>query len=328
MRFMHPLYFLLFLALAFLAYLEFRKKRSAVRFSDLSFLKRNIGMISRSRVASYMVFSITVLVLALIVIGLARPQKGRIYEEVEKRGVDIVLCVDISSSMQAEDFTPKNRLFVAKERAKEFISKRKGDRIGLVIFSAGALTQCPLTFDHKILEELLDYVDTGIIEDGTAIGMGLATAASRFRESKAKEKLIVLLTDGVNNAGEIDPLSAARLAQSCGIKVYCIGVGSKGPVPYPVDNPIFGRRYVQVEIDLDMEILNEIATTTGGRAFLATDEQSLKTIYEEIDKLEPTTFKVTQHTVYAEKAGGLLLGASLIFILVLVVASTFLRSIP
>jgi Ca-activated chloride channel family protein len=278
--------------------------------------------------ASHVAFVVTLSVLALVIIGLARPQKGRIYEEVEKRGVDIILCVDISSSMQAEDFTPKNRLFVAKEKAKEFISKRKGDRIGLVVFSAGALTQCPLTFDHSILEELLDHVDTGIIEDGTAIGLGLATAVSRFRESKAKEKLIVLLTDGVNNAGEIDPISAARLAQSLGIKVYCIGVGSKGPVPYPVDSPIFGRRYAQVEIDLDMEILNGIAATTDGRAFLATDEQSLETIYEEIDKLEPTTFKVAQHTVYAEKAGSLLLGASLLFILGLVISSTFLRSIP
>lgn len=328
MRFMHPLYFFLFLTLALLVYLELRRKHPAVRFSDLSFLKSNVGMISRSKMVSYVSFVLALLVLTLVIIGLARPQKGRIYEEIEKRGVDIMLCLDISSSMQAEDFTPKNRLFVAKEKAREFIAKRKGDQIGLVVFSAGALTQCPLTFDHKILEELLDYVNTGIIEDGTAIGMGLATAVSRFQESKAKEKLIVLLTDGVNNAGEIDPISAARLARSLEIKVYCIGVGSKGPVPYPVDDPIFGRRYVQVEIDLDMEILNEIAATTQGRAFLATDEQSLKMIYEEIDKLEPTTFKVAQHTVYAEKAGSVLLGASIIFIFTLIVSSTLLRSIP
>ncbi len=328
MRFMHPAYLSFSLILAFLVFLEFRRRRPAMRFSDLSFFRRRTTAMGRSRIVGRITFGLTLLVLGLVIVGLARPQKGRVYEEVERRGVDIILCLDISSSMQAEDFAPKNRLFVAKEKAKEFISKRKGDRIGLVVFSGGALTQCPLTFDHSILEELLDYVDTGIIEDGTAIGMGLATAVSRFKESKAKEKLIVLLTDGVNNAGEIDPISAARLAQALGVKVYCIGVGRKGPVRYPVDDPRLGRRYVQVEIDLDMEILNEIAATTDGRAFKATDEQSLKTIYEEIDRLEPTTFKVSQHTVYAEKSGRFLLGASLIFLFTLLVSATFLRSTP
>jgi Ca-activated chloride channel family protein len=327
MRFMHPFYLSFFLILALLAYLELRRKRPAMRFPDLSFFRKRSGLMGRSRIAGRLTFGLTLLVLTLVIVSLARPQKGRVHEEVERRGVDIMLCLDISSSMQAEDFAPKNRLFVAKERAKEFISGRKGDRIGLVIFSAGALTQCPLTFDHGILEELLDYVDTGIIEDGTAIGMGLATAVSRFKESKAKEKLIVLLTDGVNNAGEIDPISAARLAQALGVKVYCIGVGSEGAVPYPVDN-LLGRRYVQVEIDLDMEILKEIAEATGGEAFRATDEQSLRTIYEEIDKLEPTTFTVSQHTVYAEKAGRFLLSASLLFIFTLIASSTLLRSIP
>jgi Ca-activated chloride channel family protein len=325
---MHPFYLILFVGLGLLVYLEFRRRRPAMRFPDLSFFRSRTSGMNRSRIVGRITFALTLLVLALVIVGLARPQKGRIYEEIERRGVDIILCLDISSSMLAEDFAPRNRLFVAKERAKEFIKKRKGDRIGLVIFSGGALTQCPLTFDHKILQELLDYVNTGVIEDGTAIGMGLATAVSRFQESKAKEKLIVLLTDGVNNAGEIDPVSAANLAQVLGVKVYCIGVGSTGLVRYPVGDPRSPVRYVQVEIDLDMEILNEIASTTDGRAFRATDEQSLRTIYEEIDRLEPTTFKVSQHTVYAEKSGRFLLGASLVYIFVLIASVTILRSRP
>ena len=296
-----------------------------MRFSDLTFFKK-AGYLRKYK--GYLPLILNLSVLCFIILALARPQQGRIYEEVESRGVDIILCLDISTSMLAEDFTPKNRLYVAKEQAKKFIEKRRGDRIGLVVFAADALTQCPLTLDHKIVEGLIDYVHPGIVSDGTAIGMGLATAVARLKDSQAKNKLIILLTDGRNNAGEIDPLSAAKLAQALDIKVYCIGVGSKGPVPYPVDDPVFGRRYVQARFDLDMDILNKIAETTQGHAFLATDARALSTIYDEIDKLEPTTFKVSRHTLYSEKAGLFMLPATVIMIINLFLGMTFLRRLP
>jgi Ca-activated chloride channel family protein len=325
MRFAQPLYLLLLLAIAALVYAELRKRGSAIRFSDVSYFK-SVG--KRSRIYRYIPFSISIIALVLIVFALARPQKGRVYEEIETRGVDIMLCLDVSTSMRAEDFQPKNRLHVAKERAKEFIERRKGDRIGLVIFAADALTQCPLTLDHQILKDLLDYVDFGILEDGTAIGSGLATAVNRIKDSRAKEKTIVLLTDGANNRGEIDPVSAAKIAQTYGIKVYCIGVGKEGLVPYPIDHPVFGRRYTQVEIEFDMGTLNQIAATTNGQAFLASDAEALRTIYEEIDKMEPTSFKTTKHTVYSEKVGNLLLPATLLVLLSLISGIVFLRRLP
>ncbi len=324
MRFATPLYFVLFILLAGLLYWEFRKRTGTLKFSNIDFFrKHNTGKI-------YYIVSmlLNALMLTLIIISLARPQQGRVYEETETRGVDIMLCLDISGSMQAEDFSPKNRLFVAKERAKEFIAKRSGDRIGLVIFAGAALTQCPLTTDHKILQELLDRIDFGIIQDGTAIGMGLAAGVSRLKDSKAKEKLVILLTDGLNNAGEVDPITAAKLAQVHNIKVYCICVGSKGPVPIPVNHPVYGRIYVREELDFDMKTLEQISTLTQGKAFLATDAQALKTIYDEIDKMEPTTFKVSKYTVYAEKAHVFMLPAMIIALVTLLLSMTFLRRLP
>jgi Ca-activated chloride channel family protein len=230
--------------------------------------------------------------------------------------------------MQAEDFSPRNRLNVAKERAKEFIDKRKGDRIGLVIFSAASLTQCPLTMDRQIINGLIDRLDFGMLEDGTAVGLGLASAVARLKDSKAKDRVIVLLTDGVNNTGDIDPITAAQTAASFGIKVYTIGVGSKGLVPYPVNDPMFGRRYVQVQIALDTETLQKIADMTGGKSFLATDAQALKLIYDEIDLMEPTTFKVKQYTVYNELAGLWLLLSVLALGAGAALATTVFRRLP
>lgn len=325
MRFAHPLYFLLLLLLIPLVYFELKKRRAAVRFSDLSFF-RKAG--SRGQVLRYVPFSLSAIALLLITFALARPQQGRVFEEIETKGVDIVLCMDISTSMRAEDFTPNNRLYVAKQRAKDFVRKRQGDRIGLVVFAADALTQCPLTFDHAIVEQLIDYVDFNMLEDGTAIGMGLATAVSRLKDSKAQEKLIILLTDGMNNRGELDPISAAKLAQTYNIKVYCIGVGSKGTAPYPVDHPLLGRRYVQIEVDLDMETLSEIAALTGGHSFQATDAGALKTIYDEIDKMEPTTFKTTQHTLYREKSSTWMLIATVMLVMSMLFDVVLLRRLP
>lgn len=325
MRFAHPWYLLLLMLLIPLVYFELKKRSSAVVFSDVTFLK-TVGI--RSRVMQYLPVFLNIIVLSLVAIALARPQQGRVYEEVETRGVDIMLCLDVSTSMRAEDFQPKNRLYVAKERAKEFIERRKGDRIGLVIFAADALTQCPLTLDHQVLKGLMDYVDFGVLEDGTAIGTGLATAVNRLKESKAKEKIVILLTDGVNNRGEIDPVSAAKIADAYDVAVYCIGVGTKGLVPYPVDHQIFGRTYTQVEIDFDMDILNEIAGITGGHAYLASDAAALRTIYEEIDEMEPTTFKTIEHTVYDEKGDNFMRPAALIFIANILLGFVLFRRMP
>jgi Ca-activated chloride channel family protein len=230
--------------------------------------------------------------------------------------------------MQAEDFSPKNRLYVAKERAKEFVARRAGDRIGLVVFSGYALTQCPLTADKTIINQLIDRVDFGMMEDGTAIGMGLAAAVNRLKDSRSKDKVIILLTDGRNNAGELDPVSAAKLAQACGVKIYCIGVGSKGPVPMPVQDPFFGKRYVQVELDLDAKTLKEIARTTGGQFFLATDAEGLKLVYDEIDKMEPVTYKVREHTVYQEKAKNFMLPALALLAASWLLSAVLLKRLP
>lgn len=297
-HFAHPSYLALLGLVPLLWWWERWRGRSGLRFSDTTLLPAPTTL---ERAVKHLPLFLSSLALVFSTVALARPQKGRMFEELETRGIDIMLCLDISGTMQAADFLPKDRLTVAKERAKEFINRRSGDRIGLVIFSATSLTQCPLTLDHKILNDILDRVDFGILEDGTAIGMGIASAAARLKESKAREKVIILLTDGRNNTGDIDPLTAAQAAAALGIKIYTIGVGSKGPVPFPVDDPLFGRRYVQVEVDLDTETLQKIAEITGGKFFLATDPDALKRVYEEIDRLEPSTFKVRRYTLYQER---------------------------
>lgn len=328
MSFAHPWFLLLLVAVPVLFLWLVVKRRGAVIYSDLSFLA---GAPNRARWWALVPAGLYSVSLLFMVVALARPQQGRRFEEVEARGVDIVLCMDISGSMQAEDFSPKNRLAVAKERAKEFIAKRKGDRIGLVVFSATSLTQCPLTLDKRILEELVDRLDFGMLEDGTAIGLGLASAVARLKDSKAKDRVIILLTDGVNNTGDIDPLTAAEAAASLGIRVYTIGVGSKGEVPFPVQYEIFGRRvtrYQRVRIDLDTETLQRIADITGGKFFLATDGAGLGQIYEEISRMEPSTFRVRQYTVQEERAGLPLLLAVVLASAGLALGETALRRLP
>lgn len=325
MRFASPLFLLLLIPLTALLWLELRKRTAAIRFPDTAFFR---SYPNRGALYKHLALFLNLSALLFMVLALARPQLGRVYEEIESRGVDIMLCLDISGTMQAEDFSPKNRLFVAKERAKEFIAKRSGDRIGLVVFAGQALTQCPLSFDRNVINQLIDRVDFGLVTDGTAIGMGLASAVSRIKDSKSMDRIIILLTDGLNNAGEIDPVTAARVAQSYGIKVYCIGVGSKGPVPVPVNDPMWGRRYIQAVVDLDMKTLDEIAAITGGQAFLASDAEGLKLIYDEIDKMEPTTYKVNKHTVYSEKAQLFLIPAGLLFLLSLLFSAVIMRKLP
>ncbi len=239
--------------------------------------------------------------LVLLTLALARPQEGLRERELRERGVDIVLGLDISSSMQAEDFQPDNRLAVAKEVAEDFVNHRKHDRVGVVAFAATAFTQCPLTLNHEALIGLMRRLDFGMVEDGTAIGMGITTALNRLRQSTSKSKVVILLTDGVNNRGAVDPLTAAELARAMGVRVYTIGVGTTGLAPYPVDDPRLGRRYEQVPVEIDEATLTQVARLTGGRYFRAKDSRALAEIYREIDRLERSEVSDVQYEEYVDR---------------------------
>lgn len=239
----------------------------------------------------HILFLFRILALALLIIVLARPQSSLSREDVSIQGIEIVMALDISGSMLAEDFKP-NRLEAAKEVGKEFIKGRPNDRIGLVVFSGEAFTQVPLTVDHAVLTSLFDEIKSGMIEDGTAIGDGLATAVNRLKESKAISKVIILLTDGVNNRGSLDPLSGAEIAKLYGLRVYTIGVGTIGTAPYPVQTP-FGIQYQNMPVEIDEPLLEKIAGMTDGKYFRATNNAKLREIYQEIDKLEKSKIDVT-----------------------------------
>jgi len=247
----------------------------------------------------HILFGFRTVAIALLIIALARPQKTDKFQDMSTEGIDIVLTVDISGSMLAQDFKP-NRIEAAKNVATEFISGRPYDRIGLVVFSGESFTQCPLTTDHAVLINLLREIKSGMIEDGTAIGDGLSTAVNRIKDSQAKSKVIILLTDGVNNRGAIAPLTAAGIAKTFGIRVYTIGVGTQGVAPYPVQTP-YGTQYQDMQVEIDEGILQEIAQTTGGKYFRATDNDKLVQVYNEIDKLEKSKIDVKQLSRREEK---------------------------
>lgn len=272
--------------------------QATLHFSEVSFFKGN--PLSWNIIGARFLPALRVAVLGLFIFSLARPQAVSREREYDTKGVDIVISLDISGSMLAEDFKPENRLAVAKEEAKKFIQGRENDRIGLVVFAREAFTQCPLTLDYDILKNLVDEVQIGMIQDGTAIGMGIATAVNRLRESDAKSKVIILITDGENNAGKIDPITAAELARTFGIKIYTIGVGRGGLVPFPINDPIFGKRYVQAKVEVDEFLLKRIADITGGIFFRARDPQSLSEIYQKINELEKTEVKVHEYRSYDE----------------------------
>ncbi len=327
MLFKHPAFFLLFLLLPLIHYLS----RRAPRYTSLQFstagVAKNIPPSWRGRGIRFLSLLRT-LVFSLFIISLARPQAVSREREHETKGVDIVISLDISGSMLAEDFKPENRLTVAKEEAKKFIRGRENDRIGLVVFAREAFTQCPLTLDYDILTSLLDQTQIGMAQDGTAIGMGLATAVNRLRDSDAKSKVVILITDGENNAGKIDPVTAAELARSFHIKVYTIGVGRGGLVPFPINDPLFGKRYVQAKVDIDEFTLKRIADVTGGVFFRARDPKSLSEIYSRINELEKTEVKVHEYRSYDELFAGFLIVALLILSLELALKNTVLQRIP
>jgi len=239
------------------------------------------------------------LALAALIMALARPQLQNTTIEQNAEGIDIVLVLDMSSSMQAEDLKP-NRFEAARSVAMDFIDKRISDRIGLVSFALKSFTVVPPTLDYRLLKQLLEDLEMGVIEDGTAIGMGIATAINRLKDSEAESKVIILLTDGQNNAGEIDPVTAADLAVTYGIKIYTIGAGTRGTAPFPIQDPIFGRRYQNVPVNIDEEMLTEIATMTQGQYFRATDTEELQQIYSQIDELERTEIEEVIYTDYKD----------------------------
>ena len=264
---------------------------------------------------------------ALLIVALARPQGIEEQSRTNAEGIDIMLSIDISGSMLARDFHP-DRLEAAKEVASSFISDRVGDRIGVAVFAGESFTQSPLTTDKSTLQTMLARVRSGVIEDGTAIGNGLATAINRLRESEAKSKVVILLTDGVNNRGEIAPLMAADIAADMGIKVYTIGVGQRGKAPYPVIDHFGEISYQMMDVEIDEETLTEIATRTGGKYFRATDKDKLKAIYDEINTLEKSKVEITDLTIYHEKFLPLLLLAMALLLLEFLFNHVILKRIP
>jgi Ca-activated chloride channel family protein len=267
-----------------------------------------------------------ILAMAFIIIAAARPQSFSSGENVYTEGLDIVMLLDISGSMMSEDFKP-NRVEAAKKVIDDFILGRTNDRIGLVIFSRDSFTQCPLTIDYSVLRNLLKEIHTGMIEDGTAIGNAIANGVNRLKDSKSKSKVMILLTDGVNNAGEIDPLTAAQIAQKFGIRIYTVGVGTIGQAPYPFQTP-FGIRYQMVPVEIDENILKQIAATTGGNYFRATDNNKLSEIYKEIDRLEKTRVEITSYRNAKELFYNWAFIGLFLLVVEITLSRTYLRRLP
>ncbi len=281
---------------------------------------------SYKRHVRHLLMGFRTLSIALLIVALARPQSSNKFQNTITEGIDIVMSLDISSSMLARDFSP-DRLEAAKEVAIHFISGRPEDKIGLVVFSGESFPQCPLTTDHAVLINLFKDIQSGMIEDGTAIGLGLANAVNLLKRSNAKSKVIILLTDGDNNRGEIAPLTAAELAKSFGIRVYTIGIGTRGTAPYPVQTA-FGISMRNMPVKFDESVLREISNLTGGQYFRATDNHKLKAIYEEIDKLEKSKIEVRQYSTKTEEYLLFALLGALFLVLEIILRNSVLRSIP
>jgi Ca-activated chloride channel family protein len=301
-----------------------RKSFASVKYSSVKILS-NAPKTIRERLRHFP-FVLRMIAVGLLIIALARPQSFTSGENVNTEGIDIAMVLDISGSMLAEDLKP-NRLNAAKEVIDNFIKGRTSDRIGLVVFAREAFTQCPLTIDYHVLRNLLSQIHSGMIEDGTAIGNAIANGVNRLKESNAKSRIIILLTDGVNNSGEVDPISAAEIAKTFGIRIYTIGVGSRGEAPYPVKTP-FGTRYQMVPVEIDENVLNQISNITGGEYFRATNTKALEEIYKKIDKLEKTKIEITSYRNAKELFYGWLGGGVFFLLMELGFSRTIFRKIP
>ena len=296
--FAHPYFFGLLLLLPLMIWWQYKRKKTApaFRFSTTNHLKlMNASWRVRFRPA---LFVLRILSLFFLIIALARPQSSNVTESIDSDGIDIVMSLDVSGSMLAEDLKP-NRIEAAKKVAMDFVDKRPTDRIGLVIFAGESFTLCPITIDHNVLKEQIDGIKSGMLEDGTAIGEGLATAVDRIRKSNGKSKIIILLTDGVNNVGKNGPELALEIAKAYKIRVYTIGVGTKGMAPYPTNTPM-GMQMQMQEVQIDEDLLQKISSETGGKYYRATNNKSLASIYADIDKLEKTKVEISSYKHYAE----------------------------
>jgi len=325
--FKYPWFLYLLLLIPVLAvwyWFKGRKLQSSITYSSLNpFGSMPVSWKERIK---YLPVFLRFLAIALLIIALARPQSFTSGEDIYAEGIDIAMVLDISGSMLAEDFKP-NRLEAAKRVIDDFIKARTSDRIGLVIFSREAFTQCPLTIDYSVLRNLLREIKSGMIEDGTAIGNAIANGVNRLKSSDAKSKIMILLTDGVNNSGEIDPLSAAQIAKTFGIRIYAIGVGTRGEAPYPIQTP-FGTRYQMMPVEIDENVMKEIASLTSGKYFRATNNKKLEEIYAEIDKLEKTKIEITSYSNASELFYGWLGGGLILLLAELGLSRTLLRKIP
>lgn len=311
------------LMLVHYVYIELSGRRPHLRVPDVKFWKA--GGRSVLGVIRHLPFLLRTVALVMIIIAIARPRSSTKMDKIDTEGIDIVLAMDVSTSMLARDFTP-DRISAAKDIAIEFISQRPSDRMGIVVFAGESYTQCPLTTDRATLINLMKEIETGLIEDGTAIGNGLATAVARMQNSDAKSRVVILLTDGVNNSGEITPQTAADIAKTYGIRVYTIGVGANGTAPYPVMTP-WGVQMQNVEVEIDENLLKNIAETTGGRYFRATDNTKLSEIYSEINKMEKARTTIDSFPIYKELFTGFALIA-LACLLLEVLISFILRRLP
>ncbi|MFO7658436.1 MAG: VWA domain-containing protein [Bacteroidales bacterium] len=328
MEFAHPEYFYLLLLLIPVIVWYIYRQRSMQAAIHVSTTEPLMDVPKTARIyLRHLPAILRILVFMLLTIVLARPQSTNRWENTVTEGIDIVLSLDISGSMLARDFKP-DRLEASKDIAVEFISGRSNDRIGLVVFSAESFTQCPLTSDRAVLINLFKDIRSGMIEDGTAIGVGLANAITRLKNSDAVSKVIILLTDGVNNQGSIDPLTAAELAKSFGIRIYTIGIGSMGSAPYPVQD-VFGRTYLQdVPVEIDESTLQQIADMTNGKYFRATNNQKLREIYAEIDQLEKSKIDIKEFSKKQEEYFLFALAAVILLLLEILLRYTVLRRIP
>ena len=327
--FAHPYLLLLLIAIPLLIVwyiLRYRKQKPALQFSNISLFK---GLHKTFRQRAYpLLFALRMVAVGAVIIALARPQSKLSRQEMKVEGIDIVLAMDVSGSMLAEDFKP-NRLEAAKKVASDFIDGRKNDRMGLVVFSGEAFTQVPLTIDHGVLLKQLHAVKSGMVKDGTALGDGLATAINRIKDSEAKSKVIILLTDGINNMGAVDPQSAAEIAALYNIRLYTIGVGTKGLAPYPFRDQ-FGRiHYQNIPVELDEGLLTQMAQSTNdGQYFRATNKKSLEKIFKQIDEMEKTKINVTQYRQTKDEQEGWIALALIAVGVELLLSLLYYRTMP
>lgn len=324
--FAHPYFFGLLLLIPFMIWWQLRKKKGdqpAMRLTTLSGMKQ-VKPSAKVRLRP-LLFILRIIAFTALIVALARPQSSNVTESIDSEGIDIVLSIDVSGSMLAEDLRP-NRIEAAKKVAIDFVGQRPTDRIGLVVFAGESFTQCPITIDHNVLKEQISNIKSGVLVDGTAIGMGLATGVDRLRNATGKSRVLILLTDGVNNTGLIDPSTALEIAKAYKVRIYTIGVGTQGNAAYPVQTPM-GMQKQMMPVQIDEPLMRKIAGETGGKYFRATNNKSLAAIYTEINQLEKTRIDISTYKHYAELFFPFALIAIVCLVLEMVLRYTYFRSI-